>query len=263
MTKCTIGGLVRLILALTASGVLLAASAVGAQQVVGNISELSGSVELQHGALQQPALLTSALDLHDRLTTGPNSSATVRLLDDSTITLNDSSSLVFDENVVTGTTRQRTVLRLLEGAISSLVTRGGGTFEVHTANAVGAVRGTDFDTTYTEGFARPGFSGCLRYTDVKVRDGVVAVSNTSNPSEVVEVSAGYETIVPCLLPPLNPGPLGIAGAVGPGAHGGGRNRTGSAGGASGGGAAAAIGFAAPPPGIGSAPPPAAIPPVIQ
>ncbi|HUA35953.1 MAG TPA: FecR family protein [Candidatus Binataceae bacterium] len=233
-----------------------------AQQVVGNISELSGSVELQRGTTRQPATLGSAIDLHDQLTTGPNSSATVRLVDQSTIRLSDSTSMTFDENVVSGAARQRTVLRLITGAISSLVTPSpAGAFEVHTPNAVAAVRGTDFDTTYIEGSARPGFGGCQRYTDIKVREGVVEVSNQANPGETVEIDAGYETTVPCLLPPLNAGPLGIAGAVGPGAHGGGR--TGSAGGAAGGAAAAAVGFAAPPPGTGSAPAPAAVPPVVQ
>ena len=233
-----------------------------AQQVVGNVTELSGSVELQRGSSRQPATLGSAIDLHDQLTTGPNSSATVRLVDNSTIALSDSTSMTFDENVVSGATRQRTVLRLIVGAISSLVTpNAGGAFEVHTPNAVAAVRGTDFDTTYIEGSARPGFGGCQRYTDIKVREGVVDISNVANPGEAVEIDAGYETTVPCLLPPLSAGPLGIAGAVGPGAHGGGR--TGSAGGASGGAAAAAVGFAAPPPGTGSAPAPAAVTRVVQ
>ena len=80
--------------------------------------------------------------------------------------------------------------------------------------------GTDFDTTYIEGRVRPGYEGCQRYTDVRVREGVVAVSNLANPAEVVEVSAGYETTVPCLLAPLSAGPLGIAGAAGPGEAGG-------------------------------------------
>jgi hypothetical protein len=132
------------------------------------------------------------------------------------------------------------------------------TFEIHTPNAIAAVRGTDFDTTYSDGAARPGFGGCQRYTDLRVREGVVAVSNLSNPTEVVDVDAGYETTVPCLLPPLNAGPLGIAGAAGPGGAAGGKG--GGGGGAAGGAAAAAIGFSAPPPGTGSAAPPPPPPP---
>jgi ferric-dicitrate binding protein FerR (iron transport regulator) len=138
------------------------------------------------------------------LSTAAASSVTVTFNDRSTITLNESSTVVFDESVVpAAATPGRTVLRLLSGAVTSLVTRRitGTAFEVHTPNAVAAVRGTDFDTTYSEGAARPGFAGCQRYTDVKVRDGVVEVSNVANPSEVVEVSEGYETTVPvCCLP---------------------------------------------------------------
>jgi len=81
---------------------------------------------------------------------------------------------------------------------------------------------------------------------------VVALTNPANPTAEVDVPAGYETTVPCLLPPLNAGPIGITGAVGPSAAANGRN----AGGLAGIGAAAAVGgFAAPPPGVGAAPPP--------
>jgi len=254
-------GAVRLVLALATFWFCLTPSAGFAQQVVGAVTELTGSVQLQRAAGSQTVVLATPIELHDQVATGPTSSVTVTLFDRSILALSESTTLVFDENVVAAGAPQVTVLRLLAGAVSSLVTaRLGGTgFEVHTPNAITAVRGTDFDTTYIEGSARPGFGGCQRYTDVKVRDGVVAISNLANPGEVVEVSAGYETTVPCLLPPLNAGPLGIAGAAGPGARGGGRSSTGSAGGA----AAAAVGFAAPPPGIGSAPPPASAPKVVQ
>ncbi len=121
--------------------------------------------------------------------------------------------------------------------------------------------GTDFDTTYIEGIVRPGYEGCQRYTDVRVREGIVAVSNLANPTEVVEIEAGYETTVPCELAPLNAGPLGIAGAAGPGEAGG---RGGGGGGgisAAGGAAAAAVGFSAPPPGSGTSAPPPPPPPM--
>jgi len=133
----------------------------------------------------------------------------------------------------------------------------GETYEVHTPNASTAVRGTDFDVTYIEGRVRPGYAGCQRYTDVRVREGVVAVSNPANPTQIVEIDAGFETTVPCELPPLTGGPLGIAGAVGPGGAGG---RSSSGGGTAGGAAAAAVGFAAPPPGTGSSAPPPPPPP---
>lgn len=84
-----------------------------------------------------------------------------------------------------------------------------------------------------------------------VREGVVAISNPSTPAAAVEVYPGYETTVPCLLPPLNAGPIGITGAAAPGTAGGGRT----------GAAAAVSGFSAPPPGVGGSPPPA--PPIVK
>jgi hypothetical protein len=157
--------------------------------------------------------------------------------------------------VVVGGVRQRTLVRLLGGGVSSLIHtalyRGVSTFEVHTPNATAAVRGTDFDTTYIEGVIRPGYEGCQRYTDVIVREGVVGLSNPANPAAAVDIPAGYETTVPCLLPPLNAGPIGITGATAPGTAAGR-----SSGGLAGSGAALAVGgFAAPPPGVGSSPPP--------
>src|SRR5262249_21417178 len=150
---------------------------------------------------------------------------------------------------------------LLGGGLSSLIhtalISGTSTFEVHSPNATAATRGTDFDTTYIDGIIRPGYQGCQRYTDIQVRQGTVAVTNPANPTAEVDVPQGYETTVPCLLPPLNAGPLGITGAVAPGAAARGR----AGGGLAGIGAAeAAVGFAAPPPGTGAAPPPPAPPP---
>jgi hypothetical protein len=197
-----------------------------------------------------------AIQLHDQITTGLASAVTVTLADNqSTVALADSTTLVFDENVVAGGVRQRTVVRLLAGGMGSLIRTalfgGTSTFEVHTPNATAAARGTDFDTTYTEGIIRPGYEGCQRYTDVIVREGVVGVTNPAVPTVEVDVPAGYETTVPCLLPPLNAGPIGITGAVGPGTP------TGRSGGGLAGieAAAAVSGFAAPPPGSGSSAPP--------
>jgi len=87
-------------------------------------------------------------------------------------------------------------------------------FEVNTPNAVAAARGTTFDTAYTEGGTRPTFGECTRFTDVSVSDGVVAVTNRSNPTTgTVEVPAGYEVTVACDQSPTQPGPLGLTGAV--------------------------------------------------
>jgi len=256
---------IRLFVALVSLTVCLAPLTALAQQVVGTVTKLGGSAQIQRAGATIAVIQGMAIDLHDRLTTSVNSSATVRLASGITLTLAAHTSLTFDQNVTTGGTG-RTQLNLVEGGLRSLVPPLLRTesFEIHTPNAITAVRGTDFDTTYLEGTVRPGYEGCQRYTDVRVREGVVAVSNLANPSQVVDIEAGYETTVPCELAPLNAGPLGIAGAAGPGEAGGkGGGGGGSGGGisAAGGAAAAAVGFSAPPPGSGSSAPPPPPPPM--
>jgi hypothetical protein len=244
--------------------VLFAPSIARAQQIVGIVTELSGSAQIQRAGATISVVQGISVELHDRLVTSVASSATVRLTSGITMTLGEHTNLTFDQNVTTSGTGP-TLLNLVEGGLRSIVPvlLGTQSFEIHTPNAITAVRGTDFDTTYIEGRVRPGYEGCQRYTDVRVREGVVAVSNLVNPTEVVEIEAGYETTVPCELPPLNAGPLGIAGAAGPGEAGGGRG--GGGGSAAGGAAAAAVGFSAPPPGAGSSapPPPTTPPPVLS
>ena len=254
---------VRLFVALVSLVVSFAPSIACAQQIVGTVSQLSGTAQIQRGRLNIAVAQGTPVELHDRLATSVGSSATVRLTSGITLTLGEHTNLTFDQNVTTSGTGP-TLLNLVEGGLRSIVPvlLGTQSFEIHTPNAITAVRGTDFDTTYIEGRVRPGYEGCQRYTDVRVREGVVAVSNLANPTQVVEIEAGYETTVPCELPPLNAGPLGIAGAAGPGEAGGRGSGGGSS--AAGGAAAAAVGFSAPPPGTGSSAPPApppAMPPL--
>jgi hypothetical protein len=233
-------------------------SIAGAQQVAGTVSQFSGSVQIQRAGATIGAASGIGVDVGDRILTGADGHAVIVLKDQSKLEIAPNTNLTLDQFTITAGAAS-TRVGLFSGALRSLVSKATGgaaaDYRVHTPNAVAAVRGTDFDTTYIEGAARPGYQGCQRYTDIKVREGVVAISNVANPSETVDVDAGFETTVPCMLPPLNAGPLGIAGAAGPGTSGGGR---------SGGAAAAATGFSAPPPGIGSAPapqpPPAAPPP---
>jgi len=245
-----------LVLALISVWLLCYPPNASAQQIVGTVTQVSGSVQLVRAGVTGGVTAAMPVQLHDQITTGVASEVTVLLSDNqSTVALGESTTLVFDENVVAGGVRQRTLVRLLQGGVSSLIHaalyNSASTFEVHTPNAVASSRGTDFDTTYIEGVIRPGYEGCQRYTDVRVREGVVAVTNPANPSAEVDVPGGYETTVPCLLPPLNAGPLGITGAAAPGTAAGGKG----GGGLGGLGLAAAVsGFSAPPPALGGSPP---------
>jgi len=228
-------------------------------QRVGSVTQMSGTAQVLRAGATLSAALSMAVELHDQVTTAADSTLTITLVDNSTLSLYQSSTLVMDENVVAAGVRERTLIRLLIGNVTSVVNTAGRTiapnnFQIQTPNAVIGARGTDFDTSYSEGVVRPGYEGCQRYTDVVVREGVVAISNPANPAAVVEVPAGYETTVPCLLPPLTGGPIGITGAAAPGTAAGGKTSA----------AAAVSGFSAPPPGVGSSPPPAPpIPKVVQ
>jgi|HubBroStandDraft_1064217.scaffolds.fasta_scaffold10342_2 hypothetical protein len=257
----TDGRAVCLFLALVSLVLFFAPSIACAQQIVGTVSQLSGTAQIQRGSLNVAVAQGTAIQLHDRLATSVKSSATVTLASGITLTLAEHTNLTFDQNVTSAGTGPQ--LNLVEGGLRSIVPvlLRRESFEIHTPNAVTAVRGTDFDTTYTEGVVRPGYEGCQRYTDVRVRAGVVAVSNLANPTQVVEIEAGYETTVPCELPPLNAGPLGIAGAAGPGEASGGGGGGGGGISAAGGAAAAAVGFSAPPPGSGTSAPPPPPPPM--
>ncbi len=188
-------------------------------QPVGAVTQFSGAAELRRSGLTQTPALGTEVALHDQLTTLPNSAVTVTLADNSTLSLSQSTTLVFDENIIAGGSRQRTLVGLLSGAVNCVITTamraGNPTFQINTPNAQVGVRGTDFETSYTEGTARPGYEGCQRYTDVVVRKGIVVISNRANPSAEVDVSGGYQTTVPCLLSPLAAGLIGIGGGAAP------------------------------------------------
>lgn len=194
-----------------------------AQNVVGNVTAITGSAELQRGNATLKVSTTMPVELHDRLTTAAGSEVVITLADNSSLTLSESSSLTIDENVVTGGARTSTKVSLLGGSLHSVITRairaGAPTFEVNSPNAIAGVRGTSFTLRVTSGMPRDGFPGCLEFTDEATEDGTVANWNKANPSAVVETHAGEYTTTACGAAPtaaatgglptlLAPGPLG-------------------------------------------------------
>ena len=83
----------------------------------------------------------------------------VSLSDGSQLELDDSSTLVLTENVLSPDgSRASTKVTPLNGPVRSLVKVSSGSppnFEVHTPNAVAAARGTMFDVSYHEGQPPP------------------------------------------------------------------------------------------------------------
>jgi ferric-dicitrate binding protein FerR (iron transport regulator) len=194
------------------------ATAALAQTPVGVVTTVSGSAGIQRAGGSISPHVGTQLDLGDHVTTGADGHLAATLTDNSQLELAESSTLVLDQMVFGTAGRISTRLTLAIGALRSSVTSAVGgvpNFEVHTPNAVVAVRGTKWNTRYHEGTERPGFPSCKRFTDVEVYEGTVDVGSALTPSAQHQaVSAGYETTVACDSPPLDPGPLGITGTGG-------------------------------------------------
>ncbi len=189
-----------------------------AQVRAGTIRELHGAGQIRRNGRVVALATGMPVFAGDRLETPRQSSVTVDLADGSQLVLSDASIVIGDKiaNPADPT------IELLKGKLRSIVKMVGGKpveFEVHTPNAAASVRGTEFDTEYIEGKPCPGFPQCLRYTDIGVYKGIVEVRNpTSSKPVTMRVAAGYETTVPCDLPPATPAPLGMGDLTAPGYH---------------------------------------------
>src|SRR5260370_2825472 len=135
--------------------------------------------------------------------------------DQSRLEIGTLSSIALDQFTVTSGAAA-TRVTLFSGVLRSLVNSaigGAANYQVHTPNAVAAVRGTKFDTAYTENAIRPGYQGCERYTDVSVYQGIVNLAQLASPNTGEAVSAAYEATFPLHTPATAPGPLPMTGAV--------------------------------------------------
>ena len=189
--------------------------------VAGSVSTASGAVQVQRATGLVAVGPGTPVNVGDRVITGPGGHAIITLTDGSQLELGESSNMVIDNHALAPAGgRAATQLSLFGGVLRSVVNATGGApnFEVHTPNAVAAVRGTRWDTAYTEGEARQTYGDCKRFTDVVVYDGVVDVRNPA-AANGIDVPAGYEVTVPCDLSSTLPGPVGMTGAHSLGANG--------------------------------------------
>ena len=189
--------------------------------VAGTVSTASGTVQVQRAAGLVAAGPGTAVNVGDRVITGPGGHAVITLTDGSQLELGESSNLVVDSHALAPAGgRAATQVSLFGGVLRSVVDATGGApnFEVHTPNAVAAVRGTRWDTAYSEGEARPTYGDCRKFTDVVVYEGVVGVRNPAATAGI-DVPAGYEVTVPCDVSATLPGPIGMTGAHSLGAGG--------------------------------------------
>ena len=130
-----------------------------AQAPAGTVGVADGNVSVVRAGKSIPTAAGTALQVGDKLTTGPKSHLTVNLTDGSQLELDESSTLVLTEYVVNPDgSRASTKLTLLGGLVRSLVhvsSNSAPNFEVHTPNAVASARGTMFDVAYHEGEPPP------------------------------------------------------------------------------------------------------------
>jgi hypothetical protein len=179
-----------------------------ADGVVGKITQVTGKAGVKRGSADLPAVAPMPVELHDEVHTSAPGEVTLEMLDNSILTLNESSLLKIDESIVSGGARTSTNVGLLGGSLRSFVTAaargvGGSNFKVSTPNAIAGVRGTDFICTYHEGHARSGFANCFQFTDCATTLGTVVVSNNPpRPGTEVKVGPGQMTTVACLAAPL-------------------------------------------------------------
>ena len=188
-----------------------------AQTVAGSFQSVNGQVQIQRtGGATIGAAAGVGVNVGDRIVTGPNGHAVIVLNDQSRLELGPASTITLDEFTITGGATS-TRVSLFTGVMRSLVNAASGgapaNYQVHTPNAVAAVRGTRFDTAYSENVIRPGYQGCQRYTDVSVYQGTVNLSPVGAPTAGEDVHAGYEATLPCDKPPTGAGPLSMTGAV--------------------------------------------------
>lgn len=192
-----------------------------AQAPVGEVTSITGIAKLVRGGSELNLASSMPVEVRDRLSTAPEAKLTVTFSDGSKLTLSESSSYTIDRYEMATTARRQAEIELWAGHLRAIVNLGAGgvpDFEVHTPNAISAVRGTEFETAFIEGRPCPEDRSCMRYTTVGVFHGVVAVSNISNPAQAVLVNEGYETTVACEAPATSPAPLGMEEMGAPGYH---------------------------------------------
>jgi ferric-dicitrate binding protein FerR (iron transport regulator) len=197
------------------SALLVVSRTALAQTAAGSFQSVSGQVQVQRtGGATIGAASGVGVNVGDRIITGANGHAVIILNDQSRLELGPGSSITLDQFALGG---GPTRVSLFSGVMRSLVSAASGgapaNYQVHTPNAVAAVRGTKFDTAYSENVIRSGYQGCEKYTDVSVYQGTVNLANIGSTSAGEDVHAGYEATVPCDKPPTDGGPLSMTGAV--------------------------------------------------
>ena len=168
-----------------------------AQNTVGTITQIQGTANIQRKGATIAVVPNLPVMLHDQITTDANASLTIGLVDNSSLQLGAASTITIDESVLVNGVGAPSKVGLLNGDLHTVILgamRGSSTtFEVNTPNAIGAVRGTEWNEHYDTN----DHHGCRKTTKVDVDDGTVQVCNTENPPVCKDIHKGEHTEIRC------------------------------------------------------------------
>src|SRR5271168_4351095 len=191
--------------------------AASAQNTVGTITQVQGTANIQRNGATLAVVPNLPVLLHDRITTDPSGSMTIGLVDNSSLQLGPSTTLTIDSSILVNGVGAPSQVGLLGGHLHSIIVgamRGSSTtFEVNTPNAIGAVRGTEWDTGYDED-EHEGSHGCRKRTTLDVEDGTVEFCNNASPPECKDVGKGKHSEIRCGAFWLGSSGVGGVGAFG-------------------------------------------------
>ncbi|HUO03721.1 MAG TPA: FecR family protein [Candidatus Binataceae bacterium] len=191
--------IIRIAAFLTVAFALEGACAWSAEPAAGKIVTATGQVSIQRGSAAPIGAKSGvAVRSGDRVITGADGHVVIAMSDQSQLELFSSSNFTIDQYGKDADAPKR--VGLFSGLLRSVVKATGGApanFQVHTPNAVAAVRGTEWYTGYSGNEERPGYLGCDRFTDISVLSGTVNVAAVQAPDQNMDVEPGHEATLPC------------------------------------------------------------------
>ncbi|MBI5971369.1 MAG: FecR domain-containing protein, partial [Deltaproteobacteria bacterium] len=181
-----------------------------AQPEVGAFTKVEGRVDVLRDGAQAAATVKTgdAVYLGDIVRTKTGGRAEITFKDQSVLSIAPGSRLKIDQYVLNNdNTRKKAEVSLFRGKIRAVVTKAkeevipvssisGSTFNINTPTAVAGIRGTDIFVFYNNGV-----------TGVVFASGHGFVYNANAPGQVVNVSAGFATLITSHdAPPTKPRP---------------------------------------------------------
>ena len=185
-----------IIVVLSISMIIAWAAEVSAAGDIGSVVALRGSAVIESDSGSRDAKVKDGIQLRDTVETRMKSRTKMLFIDDSVLTLGENARVVIKEFVYAKDKEGKSIFNLIDGKMRSVVGRAG--FEVHTATAVAAARGTVFDceTGIKGGKA---FTTCTSYeglVDITSIDPTIKGHVTLRPGMTVTVIGGEPLSAP-------------------------------------------------------------------